>query len=99
MERLLFIDDKVYCSPHRRAIETLLIMLENHPQKSNLDIVLLPLAKEFLGSFGNVPILVSKLKKEYKKRVVKECGFNSIDFSMLKGDNLWYLKQLEVPRE
>ena len=60
-----FPEDKVYCSPLRRAIETLSLMLFNHPQKRRLTIVLLPLAKEVeTGGLDNTPVHVETLKKE-----------------------------------
>ena len=70
-------------------------MLDEHPHKSKLTIVLLPLAKEVLESFANVPILISDLKREYQRKVVS-FGFKSINFSLLNDDNLWYIRQLEL---
>ena len=56
---LKFADDVVYVSPHRRTIETLCYMLETYPDRGNLTVKLLPLAKEVLSSYGNVPIKVA----------------------------------------
>ena len=61
---LKFADDVVYVSPHRRTIETLCYMLETYPDRGNLTVKLLPLAKEVLSSYGNVPIKVAQLCKE-----------------------------------
>ena len=60
-----FPEDKVYCSPLRRAIETLCLMLDNHPQKSRLTVVLLPLAKEVeTCGLENTPVPISTLYEE-----------------------------------
>ena len=58
-----FADNTVYASPHVRAIETLCHMLETYPGRNRLTVVLLPLAKEVLSGYGNIPIKVNELAK------------------------------------
>ena len=57
-----FPENTVYCSPHRSTIYTLCNMLATHEQKDQLKVVVLPLAKEALSSFGSIPLLLHKLK-------------------------------------
>ena len=90
----MFPEDTVYCSPQRRAIQTLCYMLAMHPQRPFLNIVLLPLAKEALCSFGAMPVLINDLKREMLEIVIKQFGFKSIDFTLLQDDNLYYIGQL-----
>ena len=58
--------------------------------------VLLPLAKEVMSGYGNLPVLVSTLKAECQESVILKHGFKSVDYSLLNDDNLWYLRQLEL---
>ena len=70
-------------------------MLETYPERGNLTVILLPLAKEVLSSYGNIPIKVAQLTKEcevYKEKF----GFLAFDLTLLKDDDLWYLRQLEL---
>ena len=68
INELEFPGDTVYSSPHRRAIETLCEMLQTHPQKEKLKIVVLPLAKEVMSNnFGSVPKFLPDLKKELEE--------------------------------
>lgn len=94
-----FPGNKVYCSPHRRTLETLCNMLDTHKQKSQLTVVLIPLAKEVFSSYGNVPVLVESLKRECQEKVVRNFGFKQVDYTLLNDDNLWYLKQMEVGQD
>ena len=40
-------------------METLCHMLDNHPQKADLEIILLPLAKEVFSGYGSVPVTMA----------------------------------------
>ena len=60
-----FPEDKVYTSPLRRTMETLCNMLDSHPQKSRLTIVLIPTATEVLSLYGNIPITLEQKKAEF----------------------------------
>jgi hypothetical protein len=61
-----------------------------------LTVILIPLAKEVLTSFGNVPVLVEDLKRECQEKVVGTFGFKKVDYSQLNDDNLWYIRQMET---
>ena len=50
-------------------------MLDTHPQKANLTVVLLPLAKEVMASYGNVPLLLPELKRQCQERLIDTHGF------------------------
>lgn len=54
--------------------------------------VLLPLAKEVMSSYGNVPIHVVDLREECQQKVVQLHGFKAVDYTLLNDDNLWYLR-------
>lgn len=58
--------------------------------------VLLPLAKEVLFGYGNLPVLVSDLQTECEAKVIGNFGFKAVDYSRLNDDNLWYVRQLEL---
>ena len=90
-----FPNNVVYSSPLRRTVETLCNALDSHPQKGELTIVLLPLAREVLSSFGNVPLLVHDLKRELAEYAVREKGFKAVNFDHLLDDNLWYLRAIQ----
>lgn len=60
-----FPENKVYCSPRRRTMETLCHALDTHPSKAELEIVLLPLSLEFLFSYENVSVPLSELRQEF----------------------------------
>ena len=62
MNTFTFPMNKVYCSPLRRTIQTLCNALASHPQKKDLTIILVPLAKEVFYEYGNVPLRISELK-------------------------------------
>ena len=67
------------------------MMLEKYPNKGNLNVVLLPLAKEVLSHYGNIPLKVKDLEKQcqaYKEKY----GFKGFNLSHLKNDDLWYLR-------
>ena len=70
-------------------------MLAKYPGRSELTVVILPLAKEVFASFGNIPIKTAELAKEceaYRRKF----GFKKFDLSLLKNDDLWYIRQLEL---
>ena len=71
-------------------------MLNTHPQKRQLNVVFLPLAKEALNSFANIPLPIRVLKEECHAFLIKKLGFKSVDFALLNDDSLWYLRQLEI---
>ena len=73
-------------------------MLDTHPQKSKLTVVLVPLATEVLSLYGNIPIPLSQKKVEFEKHMVRDHGFRAIDYSLLD-DGLYYIKQLEIVSE
>jgi phosphohistidine phosphatase SixA len=52
---------KVFVSPHRRTIETAVLMLSSHPQKSQITLILLPLAKENLHTSSDLPVPFAEL--------------------------------------
>ena len=57
-------------------------MLETYPDRKNLTVVLLPLAKEVLSHYGNIPIKVNELEKcceAYKEKY----SIGGFDLSML----------------
>ena len=56
-----FANNTVYSSPHIRTIETLCYMLESHPQRHELTVVLVPLAKEVMMGYDNIPLPVTEL--------------------------------------
>lgn len=56
----------------------------------------MPLAKEVMSSYGNVPVHVDELREECQQRVIETYGFKAVDYSLLNNDNLWYLRQLEL---
>ena len=66
-------------------------MLATYPTRHELTVILLPLAKEVLSSFGNIPIDVNSLEKECEQ-YQKMFGLKTFDLSLLKGDSLWYLR-------
>ena len=54
--------------------------------------VLLPIAKEVMASYGNIPVLVDSLMAECEREVIGRFGFKQVDYSRLENDNLWYIK-------
>ena len=73
-------------------------MLATHPNKNKLTIVLLPLAKEALLGYGNIPISVKELAK-FCEKLKDKFGFHQFDLSLLNHDDLWYIRQLDLEDE
>ncbi len=55
-------------------------MLETHPQKAQLNIVLLPLAKEVIWGYENIPLPVKELAEKCNE-LKESFGFKSFDLS------------------
>ena len=70
-------------------------MLETYSERNKLTVVLLPLAKEVLSSYGNIPLKVNDLAKVCEQ-FKEQFGLKHFDLSMLESDNLWYIHQLEL---
>ena len=71
-------------------------MLDTHPQKAKLNVVLLPLARDALNTYSSVPQLVNHLKLHAEEMIKTKFAFKSVDYSFLNDDNLYYVKQLEL---
>lgn len=69
----------VFCSPLRRCIETCLISLKNHPNASNLKIIIHPLISEFIHTIHDGSMNLNEKKKYFSENYK---GFN-IDWSLL----------------
>lgn len=54
---------KVYVSPMRRTLQTAVQLLDKHPQKSELTLVLVPILKEGLVSTDTLPMKFEELIK------------------------------------
>ena len=54
--------------------------------------VLIPLAKEVFSSYGSVNVSLAQLKSECQEKVIGQYGFKDVDYSLLKDDDLWYVK-------
>jgi hypothetical protein len=48
-------------SPHRRTLQTACYVLQNHPQRENITLTLLPLAKEVMNNSNDLPIEYNEL--------------------------------------
>ena len=80
-------------------MQTLCHALDTHPQKADLEIVLLPLSIEYIFSFENVPIPAFMLREYFQQMVIDDFGFKSIDYSVLGHDSLFFMRQLEIQPE
>ena len=57
--------------------------------------ILLPLAKEILYGYDNIPLKIDDLVT-FCEGLKAKYGFKEFDLSLLKGDDLWYIHQLEL---
>ena len=75
-------------------------MLETHPQRNHITIVLLPLAKEVMHRYATIPLKIEELRAFCGRTIIAEFGFKNVDFSYLHGmDDLWYLRQLWLRKD
>jgi hypothetical protein len=72
----------VFTSPMQRAIQTTINMFKNHPNKDNIDFVILPLVTEAVGFMCDIPIDTYDLIDKFGHGKTHAQGFK-FDFSRL----------------
>ena len=88
---------KVFVSPHVRTIQSAALMLSSHPQKQDMVLVLLPLAKEIMHTSNDLGLEFKDLEA-FTSQISKEHGVK-FDFSLFepfrtKGIDSWYYQVL-----
>ena len=73
----------VYTSPMRRNLETTIHMFKNHPNKSNIKFMVLPLLREIMIAKDDIAVDANSLIQEFSSSKYKSYGIN-FDFSQLE---------------
>ena len=71
-------------------------MFDTYPNKDKLSLVVLPLAKEFLNNFNDIPIDFNPELKVYLDSLTKqfEISFDLSFFDSYENPSLWYIEIL-----
>ena len=57
--------EKIYVSPYYRALQTITLVLENHPNKENIKIIVHPLISELIIGIQDFLFDIKKTKKDF----------------------------------
>ena len=94
--------EKIYVSPYYRALQTVTLVLENHPNKENIEIIVHPLISEIV--FGNQDFLfdIKKTKKDFNMNSKIKIDWSYFDEYIKKSkydENFFYYENMNLINE
>ena len=94
--------EKIYVSPYYRALQTVTLVLENHPNRDNIKIIVQPLISEII--FGNQDFLfdIKKTKKDFNKNSKIKIDWSYFDEYIKKSkypENFFYYENMNLIEE
>ena len=88
----------IFVSPLRRALQTIYILLEEHPNKRNIRVIVHPQMGEKVNVNHDIPQDLGIIREEYSN--IKDIRFDFSLFDVYKDPNLYYIYELnDPPRE